>query len=175
MSAGQTNASTTRLLRGLLVLLALTAILVAALAWIHDRTRARIDANRNAAFWQQAEAMSGDASLRQHAARPRPGAPIRLADRRTLGVVHPTGYGGPIELLVLANTDGSIAAVRTLRHTETPGIGDFIEGDTPWMRQFTGLDATGLPFIDGRTGATITADAVRRGVEEFVMNPGATE
>lgn len=175
MSTAETNGSDKGFMRGLVVLLALTTMLVAALAWIHDRTRARIDANRNAAFWQRAEAISGDSSLRHHATRPQPGAPIRLADSRTLGLIRTAGYGGPVELLILVDTDGTIAAVRTLRHTETPGIGDFIDGENPWMGQFAGLDPAGLPFIDGRTGATITANAVRRGVEEFVMNPGAAE
>jgi hypothetical protein len=154
------------------MLLALTATLVAALAWIHDQTRTRIEANRNAAFWQLAESMSGDTTLRHHASRPEPGAPIRLADAGILGMIRTPGYGGPVELLILVDADGTIAAVQTLGHSETPGIGDFIDGETAWMRQFSGLDPADLPFIDGRTGATITADAVRQGVEAFVMNPG---
>ncbi len=177
---------TNNIVKGLAVLLGLTALIVGALAWVYDATRERIDTNRNQAFWKEAESLANDTTLRDYLERPTLTSSVRLQDDRRLGLARTTGYGGSIDLMILLNADGSIAGVRTLRHAETPGIGDFIDGDTPidgntpingntpWMRQFRGLDATDLPDIDGRTGATITVDAIRQGVKTFVENSGGS-
>ncbi len=83
---------------------------------------------------------------------------------RTVLLATAAGYGGPIEIGVVLDASGAISAVTTLRHQETPGLGDFIESRrSPWSRQFLGRrDLTG---VDGRTGASITARAFTRAVE----------
>jgi len=90
----------------------------------------------------------------------------------------PDGYNGNIELLVAINIDGSISGVRTLKHQETPGLGDKIElRKSPWTLSFTGrklLDkndsrwavAKDGGMFDQFTGATITPRAVVKAVRK---------
>lgn len=163
MSATATNNP----IRGMIVLGLLTVAIFGALAMVHEATVQRIEANRQRALWNLAEQMAGDAQLHTHARLPATGRPLRLADGRVLSWITTDGYGGPIELLALLSADGRLESLRTARHTETPGIGDFISGDTPWMRQFSGRDAGSLGNVDGRTGATITVTAVKRGVNQL--------
>ena len=42
-------------------------------------------------------------------------------------LVFADGYGGPIEIAVVLDADGAVAALTTLHHRETPGLGDFID------------------------------------------------
>jgi electron transport complex protein RnfG len=41
--------------------------------------------------------------------------------------VAPDGYSGPIQLLIGAYADGTLAGVRVLAHKETPGLGDALD------------------------------------------------
>ena len=84
----------------------------------------------------------------------------------------PDGYSGNIELLAAIRSDATILAVRTLKHQETPGLGDKIDmqkGD--WMLSFNGVQVQGVDDkriavrkdggqFDQFTGATITPRAV---------------
>jgi len=87
-------------------------------------------------------------------------------------VIAPDGYAGDIDLLVGVARDGTIAGVRALRHSETPGLGDQIDIDkSEWVLGFTGR-SLGSPTVAGWavqrdggafdqfTGATITPRAV---------------
>ena len=91
-----------------------------------------------------------------------------------LPVTAPNGYSGAIELLVGVQRDGRIAAVRVVKHRETPGLGDGIDtsrGD--WIHQFEGTSLN-KPEVwavrkdggnfDQLTGATITPRAIVRAV-----------
>ncbi|MBM4204530.1 MAG: FMN-binding protein [Gammaproteobacteria bacterium] len=174
------NATTgTNLLKGMAVLVILAGIIIGALDYVHEATADRIEVHQNRAFWALAEELAGDSTLHESAhgsaSRPEIGKPVRLKDGRLLGSTSTAGYGGDIELLILLNPDGSIGGVRTVRHAETPGIGDFIQGATPWMGQFRSLHSGQLDFIDGRTGATITVNAMRRGVRGFISTVSSQE
>lgn len=87
------------------------------------------------------------------------------------------GYGGRIQLIVAVSTDGRITGVRAVSHSETPGLGDYIDPKKdkdkarPWITQFTGLSFDEVAADkwkvkrDGgafhyRIGATISARAV---------------
>jgi electron transport complex protein RnfG len=86
--------------------------------------------------------------------------------------VAPDGYGGPIRLLVAINRDGTLAGVRVVNHSETPGLGDAIEAErSDWIREFRGRSLGNPPLegwrvekdggvFDQFTGATITPRAV---------------
>lgn len=82
------------------------------------------------------------------------------------------GYSGDIRLIAGVNVDGTLAGVRVLTHTETPGLGDKIElKKNPWILSFNGK-SLGHPVaaqwqvkkdggdFDQFTGATITPRAV---------------
>jgi electron transport complex protein RnfG len=100
--------------------------------------------------------------------------------------VAPDGYGGPIKLIVAVYYDGTLAGVRVLAHTETPGLGDYIdEARSRWILAFAGRSlANPTPdkwkvkrdggAFDQQTGATITpravVKAVRKTLEYFSAN-----
>lgn len=85
-------------------------------------------------------------------------------------VISKQGYSGDITLLLGVNADSSIAGVRVVSHTETPGLGDKLElKKSPWLLDFNGktkqqesdwaVKKDGGQF-DQFTGATITPRAV---------------
>lgn len=68
------------------------------------------------------------------------------------------GYSGEIEVAAIISRDG--ITMRTVRHLETPGIGDFIDG--VWMRALDDRPLSSWQAVDNVTGATITTRAIRR-------------
>ncbi len=100
--------------------------------------------------------------------------------------VAPDGYSGDIKLIVGVNRDGTIAGVRVLNHTETPGLGDKVDlKKSRWILGFNGKSLqTPAPAhwkvkkdggeFDQFTGATITPRAVinqvRKTLEFFTKN-----
>ncbi|MFW5909876.1 MAG: electron transport complex subunit RsxG [Thiohalospira sp.] len=113
------------------------------------------------------EALGSKDPLTVYRAR-RDGEPVAAV----LTAVAPDGYGGPIRLLVAVNRDGTLAGVRVVNHSETPGLGDAIEADrSDWIQDFVGRSLGDPPREDWRvekdggvfdqfTGATITPRAV---------------
>ena len=89
-----------------------------------------------------------------------------------LNPVVPSGYAGPIELLVSVLHDGTIGGVRVLSHHETPGLGDQIEeAKSDWVLSFDGKSLGQPPaeswavkrdggVFDQFTGATITPRSI---------------
>lgn len=94
--------------------------------------------------------------------------------------IAPDGYNGNIDLLVAVNFDGSVSGVRTLKHKETPGLGDKIElRKSPWVLDFNHKKIIGENdgrwavakdggMFDQFTGATITPRAVVNAVKRTV-------
>jgi len=91
------------------------------------------------------------------------------------------GYSGDIKMLTGVNRDGSVAGVRVISHTETPGLGDKIDvKKSDWIRLFAGLSLQ-KPQIDNWkvkkdggefdqfTGATITPRAVVNQVKDVLL------
>ena len=88
----------------------------------------------------------------------------------------PSGYSGPIDLILAVTTEPRILAVRVTTHRETPGLGDGIDHrKSDWIQQFAGyaLDTHAAEdwivrpdggVIDAFTGATITTRAVVNGL-----------
>jgi len=95
--------------------------------------------------------------------------------------VAPNGYNGRIHLLVGIYVDGSLAGVRVVKHSETPGLGDAVEiRKSPWIRGFDGKSlhdpgAAGWAVkrdggeFDQFTGATITPRAVVEAVHNTLL------
>ena len=91
-----------------------------------------------------------------------------------LPVTAPNGYNGAIDMLVGIRRDGTIAAVRVVKHRETPGLGDGIDASRgDWIDQFEGTSLNNPErwavrkdggAFDQLTGATITPRAVVRAV-----------
>ena len=66
------------------------------------------------------------------------------------------GYGGSVNVMTGISTDGSITGVVLLSHGETPGLGGAAVEELPAQ-----IMAAQSANIDGRTGATITSDAIK--------------
>ncbi|AWB67867.1 electron transport complex subunit RsxG [Saccharobesus litoralis] len=91
--------------------------------------------------------------------------------------IAPDGYSGRIDLLVALDMDNTILGVRTIKHKETPGLGDKIElAKSPWITHFrsktieqNNLQAWAVKkdggAFDQFTGATITPRAVVNSVK----------
>jgi electron transport complex protein RnfG len=81
--------------------------------------------------------------------------------------VAPTGYGGPIEMIVGVNPDLTISNVSLIKMSETPGYGQKMQTEDWFLGQFAGKS---LPLeydgeqLDAISGATITSDAVINGM-----------
>ncbi len=95
--------------------------------------------------------------------------------------VVPSGYSGPIKLLVAVRRDGSLGGVRVITHKETPGLGDKIEEErSDWIHsfrdksltdphlQYWGVKRDGGVF-DQFTGATITPRAIVKAVRDTLL------
>ncbi len=95
--------------------------------------------------------------------------------------IAPNGYSGKINLLIGVYADGSVAGVRAVKHSETPGLGDAIETQkSDWIFSFNNQSlnsptpANWLVKKDGGdfdqfTGATITPRAVVKAVKNTLL------
>jgi electron transport complex protein RnfG len=95
--------------------------------------------------------------------------------------IAPNGYSGKINLLIGVYADGSVAGVRAVKHSETPGLGDAIETQkSDWIFSFNNRSlnsptpANWLVKKDGGdfdqfTGATITPRAVVKAVKNTLL------
>jgi Na+-translocating ferredoxin:NAD+ oxidoreductase subunit G len=91
------------------------------------------------------------------------------------------GYSGDIKLLIAINENGSVSGVRVIKHTETPGLGDYIDiTKSTWIKLFDGesLLKTGETnwgvkkdggTFDYMAGATITPRAVVKAVHKALQ------
>lgn len=99
-----------------------------------------------------------------------------VATALVLEAVAPDGYTGPIRLRIGVRADGTLSGVRVTAHTETPGLGDWIEAaKSDWIDRFAGR-ALGNPprerwavqrdggAFDQFAGATVTPRAIVRAV-----------
>jgi len=89
-------------------------------------------------------------------------------------IVAPDGYQGAINILLGIDADGAIHAIRVIAHSETPGLGDGIVKNQPWIDQFIGQRLHSIHWavrkdggdFDQFTGATITPRAVVAAVHQ---------
>ena len=160
-------------MKSLLNLVALGGLCGLLLAGVHELTEERIAANRDAHRWRIAFELLGGAF-------PTAGLGWRndrleLADGRLLLRSSAPGYAGNIELLAAFQGERQgegqrrrrLLGARVTAHRETPGLGDFVElARSPWMRQFSRHPPDA---VDAVTGATITSEAVKRGVANLLQ------
>ncbi|MDR3225016.1 MAG: RnfABCDGE type electron transport complex subunit G [Clostridiales Family XIII bacterium] len=83
------------------------------------------------------------------------------------------GFGGTVEIMVGIDGDGAVSGVKTLNHSETPGLGTKAM-TADYLAQYSGVtdiktkkldkDRAEATEIDTITGATITSNAVYRAV-----------
>lgn len=103
-------------------------------------------------------------------------------DGKTVAILLPVvtgkGYSGDIRLLVGIRADGSVAGVRAVKHSETPGLGDKIEArKSGWIHEFDDQTLSSVKWkvnkdggdFDQFTGATITPRAVVGAVRQALI------
>lgn len=95
--------------------------------------------------------------------------------------VAPSGYNGPIHLLVGIYADGRLAGVRVVKHRETPGLGDAVSiTHSNWILSFDNKSLNNPTsrkwkvkrdggIFDQFTGATITPRAVVSAVHDALL------
>jgi len=103
-----------------------------------------------------------------------------LEDDVVIGYVFktlPKGYGGSLEVIVGITNSGTISGVRIGSHTETPGLGAKAT-DEAFYSQYENMNAnqkigvsktqSSDSEIQAISGATITSDAVTKGVNSAI-------
>ncbi|PCJ87213.1 MAG: electron transport complex subunit RsxG [Thiotrichaceae bacterium] len=95
--------------------------------------------------------------------------------------VAPSGYNGPIQLLIGIFENGQIAGVRIIKHRETPGLGDAVSiTHSDWILGFNKKSLSNPKkrqwkvkrdggIFDQFTGATITPRAVVNAVHDALL------
>lgn len=98
-----------------------------------------------------------------------------------LEAIAPDGYSGKIRLLIAILANGEIAGVRVLAHSETPGLGDYIEKKkSDWIEIFRTSSLARFKErewqvkkdggrFDYVTGATITPRAIVKAVHNALQ------
>ena len=78
--------------------------------------------------------------------------------------VSPLGFGGAMTVMVGVNADGTLAGIKLISHSETPGLGSRV-GEAQYLAQYIGKGAETLNGgIDIITGSTISSKAILEGV-----------
>lgn len=103
-----------------------------------------------------------------------------IKDEMVVGYIFktiPKGYGGSLEVIVGIDNNGTISGVRIGSHTETPGLGAKATDET-FYNQYENMSANQMisvsktqssdTEIQAISGATITSEAVTRGVNSAI-------
>ena len=98
---------------------------------------------------------------------------IRAMYRTTNGVGYlfiaaVRGFGGDITVIAGVDNGGKVISTSTLSHSETRGIGNFIEEEW-FLGQFVGLGSNFDDEIDTIAGATITRDAFVEAIDYILI------
>ena len=123
-------------------------------------TRNRIEENRLYRQNETTRELLKDRGIRLSETQDGEAPPCRPWQTNKLEV---TGYSGKIKgLALIENIDEQKAlSLRVTAHTETPGIGDFIEHrKTKWISALDGSSFEEWSNLDSVTGATITVTAM---------------
>jgi electron transport complex protein RnfG len=98
-----------------------------------------------------------------------------------LSAIAPDGYAGKINLIIAIRQDGSLGGVRVVSHSETPGLGDYIDiAKNSWITIFKGHSLSALKnrdwqvkkdggVFDSKAGATITPRAIVKAVHKALQ------
>ncbi len=165
------NASPMRLIVTLTLICAAVALLLAA---VNHFTISRIEENNKKAILASIREIF-DESVQAEEIAPPEGSDFTslylvMKDGGICGysaAVSPTGFGGPINLMVGMDSEGKVVGVDVVSMSETPGLGSKT-GGTEFLSQFKG--ASGDINVDAISGATISSTAVADGVRSVTTN-----
>ena len=164
----------TYVLRLALTLLAITAVMAAALAGVNKLT-APVIAESNAAKTQAAiqQVLPGGGESIDFTDDTGLVTGVWASDKGYALQVTPTGFDGPITMMVGVDPEGRVLGICVISHTETAGLGAVAAAENAkgqaFRDQFLGIsDDVSVTKdggeIDAITGATVTSRAVCQGV-----------
>jgi len=155
----------------LAVICAAVALLLGAVNYF---TKSQIEENTRAAMLDSIREIFNE-SVQAKEITPPEGSDITAAylvmnDEGVCGysaVVAPSGFGGPISLMVGVDSYGRVVGVDVVSMSETPGLGSKVSGQD-FLSQFEG--ASGTVSVDVISGASISSKAVISGVNGVTEN-----
>ena len=109
----------------------------------------------------------------EHLAQHYPGATFtdvaggKVSDAGTVVYAGETGMTGPVAVAVFFDAEDKIICVVADTSAETPEYGQPL-GESDFMEAFAGVSSGGE--VDGVSGATITSDAIKGGVDYAIAN-----
>ena len=188
-----------------LVLMAYAAVACVGLAFVYGKTKAVIDkqelANLEAAITELFPAADSFTDITGTIASPDSGVSFESEysisqNGMLIGAAIQAsggGYGGPINMLVGVNADGTISRIKILNHSETPGLGANAVKANYFVNKAAGLSFYGQfagkavadPFepkedVIAITAATVTSRTVSqvvrtagRAAAEWLVSEGA--
>jgi electron transport complex protein RnfG len=179
---------------GVLILIVLAGLGIGATYLMQISLAGRIEAQRHAIAGRTLlEVLPSERYDNQPLAQPVMATPVVLSHSRLLDGYLATrngqasavllrsqapGYEGSIELMIAIDPTGRLLGVKTLRQSETPGLGAAISGwPNAWLQAFTGKsrqaptdDGWALKKDQGQfdqlAGATVTSRAVLQAVHD---------
>ena len=81
------------------------------------------------------------------------------------------GFGGAINMIVGISYDGLISGVKVVSHSETAGVGERVISNGSILSLFVDLPTGSVSSLNPKdtiTGATVTSNAIKKGVEKAV-------
>jgi len=159
----------------LLVLTLICVVVSVALAIMHSITEPIItEAAHERAQIAMLETLPDATGFEQISAYDFDGIPVSIREMyRTsnnvgyIFIAAVRGFGGDITVIAGVDNDGRIISSSTLSHSETRGIGNFIEEEW-FIGQFIGL-RNNFEDVDTIAGATITRDAFIHAIEDVLI------
>lgn len=162
------------ILKPVLVLGLICLVVTALLAFVNEKTAPVIrDAEENNASAARSEVLSEAKAFEKMSIAQLPeGVSDVYQGKNKKGEVcgyvirmQAKGYGGPVKMIAGLHADGSIAAVRTLSHAETNGVGTkAVDNNAGYYEKFKGLSGQAYQKVDTVSGATISSTACKKGI-----------
>lgn len=156
-----------------LTLLVIAAVVAGLLAAINSLTADKIAENEKGAVARYIEEIFGDdfASYEEtpvKADNVESMYLVKCKDGREAYCFRATGngFGGAVTFIIGTDPEGSIIGIKTLSHSETPGVGTkAVDNEAGYLKTYTGKNAADADKVDAKTGATYSSKAVKSAVK----------
>ncbi len=156
-----------------LTLMIICAVAAGALAFTNDVTSEIIKYNEEQAKMQLMQSLFSSMDELEDVTVDNQTATIAFdADGNMLGVLaegRAEGYGGIIRFNLAVDEEGRIVALEVVQHSETPGLGAKIV-EKGYRSQYLGLTADSDFDVDTISSATISAEAMEKGVNKALQD-----
>ncbi len=158
------------ILKPILVLALICLVVTATLAAVNQRTQPVIQAAEEAAAAAaRSEVLPNSTEFQkiQLSSLPEGVTEVYRGSEGTGYVIlaQAKGYGGPIKIICGIRPNGTLAAVKTLSHSETNGVGTkVVDNNADYRKRFTDTNQQTYTGIDAVTGATVSSNGYRKAI-----------